>query len=191
MSVDYSELMQMLGNINKRFNKLEAVECLTPADLTLIEAQILALDALVGIALEALSPPGCTVSRGSLSGIANATPTKVTGMAALTDSDRGGLFDGTGRFTAVTAGIYLIGFRTLWDTGGGTFRSSWVRINGATDVMRDYRPASASFAPTSIGSVRYVLNAGEYAELWIEQDSGGLAIANANMFWIEYLGTRP
>lgn len=188
MSVDYSQLVQILENIGKRFNKIEALEFAMEIDLLPIQLDILNLSNDI-IALQA--PAGSTVSRGSLSGIANITPTKVTGMSVIANSDRGGLFDGSGRFTAVDPGIYLIGYRTLWDTGFGTFRSSWVRLNGATDVMRDYRPASATFAPTSIGSVRYPLDTGEYAELWIEQDSGGPATAAANMFWIEYLGSRP
>ena len=77
------------------------------------------------------------------------------------------------RLTAQVAGRYQISGATMWSGGGGgTFRNTGILLNGTTYI------ALVTDAPIPSGggqvlSTLFELNAGDYVELVVEQNSGG------------------
>lgn len=89
----------------------------------------------------------------------------------------------TGRLTAPTAGLYLIGGSVEFAANATGQRELDIRLNGATFIVADRENAAA--AGTTIMSVSrfYRLNAGEYAELGVVQSSGAALNVTRQASW--------
>ena len=159
------------------------------ADGTLTGAKI-ADGALTGakIADGALDPakfgtiPGARV-RHALTAVTVDDNSTTTLSYDTTDFNIGGVFDGAHptRMTAPVAGRYLIIASVRWD-------SNWIgrrtlalgltpTVGTVAEIARTsvsaYWITSASFAPEQMVETIYKLNAGDYVEVWANQDSGG------------------
>lgn len=106
------------------------------------------------------------------------TPT--TMAYATNDSERGGnLFDGPctnlSRLTAPVSGFYAVSASVVWDATDGGSRFVGIRLNGNDDAyaVAD-RTVAASGADQSEQSVSTLthLEAGQYAEVFVSQNSG-------------------
>jgi len=76
------------------------------------------------------------------------------------------------RLTANVAGRYQISGAVFWTGGGGTFRNVGIRLNGTTYIAL----LTDTPVPTGGGqaiSTLWDLNANDFVELVVEQNSGG------------------
>lgn len=101
----------------------------------------------------------------------------------------------TGRITIVTPGTYAIGAFVEWATNATGGRQAYIRLNGTTIIARDARPAtSTTYFPSCSPATLYPLNAGDYLEVFVYQDSGGsLNVNSSSAFWASRVGyqTNP
>ena len=88
------------------------------------------------------------------------------------------------RLTVFRAGIYTISGHVLWPATAVGVRSIRIRLNGSLDIARLNDEVTAVDREQSI-STGYFLNAGDYAEITLFQNSGGniavVAAANYGM----------
>lgn len=80
------------------------------------------------------------------------------------------------RITFASPGLHLIGSRSLWTTNGSGGRLAIIRLNAATDLVSDDRPAGGAYQSTGDSAIcipHVVQNAGDYIELYVGQSSGG------------------
>lgn len=129
----------------------------------------------------------------------NAAITLTTGTAAfLTFNsehwDEGALHStggNTGRLTAPITGLYLVGGAVDFASNATGYRQLAVRINGATFIVADERPAVNGAATQITVETVYRFVAGEYAELRALQNSGGnLDVSAAGNFSPEFWMVR-
>ena len=113
--------------------------------------------------------------------IANTTVT-----AVLLDSER---YDSnaihstgsaTSRMTANVAGVYQITATVAFAANGTGERHLILRVDGTTNIAYDTRPAAGAANITAMTiSTEYQLNANQYVEACVFQNSGGVLLTSA------------
>ena len=99
----------------------------------------------------------------------------------------------TSRITFTTGGTYLIGGCVAFATNATGSREIYVRLNGATVVGDTQVPANSAVATNLSVTTLYSVSAGDYAELYATQYSGGaldvVAVGNFTPeFWAIWQG---
>jgi hypothetical protein len=78
------------------------------------------------------------------------------------------------KLSAPVSGIYLITAEITWDiSAAGTVRAAWVISNSSGFLQSDFRSPVTGNGTTNNLSIPFLLNAGEYVEIYVFQDSGG------------------
>lgn len=99
----------------------------------------------------------------------------------------------TGRLTAPITGLYLVGVAVDFATNATGYRQIAIRVNGATFIAADLRPAANGTTTQMTVQTVYRFAAGEYAEVQALQTSGGNLNVTAGgdyspEFWMARLG---
>ena len=125
--------------------------------------------------------PGARVQRDTAITIPSASASTVLSYDT-TDFNVGGVFDTTKptRMTAPVAGRYLITASVRWDSNANGRRVVALNVNypatGWAQIARSsvsgYWATTPAFYPEQTAQAIYKLNAGDYAEVWVAQDSG-------------------
>ena len=102
----------------------------------------------------------------------------------------------TGRLTAPTAGLYLMGACVQFAANATGLRALLLRLNGSTFIVRELIDIDSATTHGLAVSTTYQLAAGDYVEAIAFQTSGGAlnVEAGANYspeFWINHLGPAP
>lgn len=142
------------------------------ADLAITTAK-LAAGAVTGPKL--WTAPRCAVYHNANQSITNNTNTVLAFNSERWDTD--GMHDtvtNNSRVTATTAGLYIIHGLVFWDGGSSVgLRDQYLRVNGATIIAeKAVPPAGTNVTAVTFGTDWY-LNAGDYVELLVYQNSGG------------------
>lgn len=131
-------------------------------------------------------PPACTLHNSSSISVSNG------GFNTLTfdneDIDTDGMHStvsNTGRITIATTGIYILTASIQWAANATGKRVLLLYVDGTDDYGRLEIPAVTGGGTTSmtINSVPRQLTAGQYAECWVFQDSGGALDINAQPYF--------
>jgi hypothetical protein len=138
--------------------------------------------------------PSVNLSRNNSLSIPSGVTTFVPWEVEVLDT--GGFFDLSNptRITLSSRGLYLFGSEGTLSAGAGNRTQSLiVRLNGGANLI-----ALSWFCPTGlsasiIGTSLHVLNAGDYLEFGVSQDSGGAVNLVANppnepQFWLIKMG---
>lgn len=105
------------------------------------------------------------------------------------DSEYHSTSSNTSRMTIPATGRYLIGGQFLFNSDATGFRQVSLRVNGATYIVIDIRPAASGSETVGEAVTVYELTVGDYVEVIVYQDSGSnMSVAAANhytaQFWI-------
>jgi hypothetical protein len=121
------------------------------------------------------SPVARLLQTGSPQSIPNGTPTALT--FDTVDIDTAGGWDSTlpTRWTAPVAGYYQISGGVSWLANAAGGRAIRVRINGVNHAGSSVStPGTAAIdLRMPVRTVQALLNAGDYVELFVDQDTGG------------------
>ena len=117
--------------------------------------------------------PGARVRGTAIQSIPNGTNTVLTFGTA--DYNNAGVFNAATptRLTAPVSGTYLIIAYVWWGANATGLRELWTNVNGSTDLEWSIQPP-----PTGVGleqgvTTTFHLNAGDYVQAYVYQDSGG------------------
>ena len=126
--------------------------------------------------------PGARVQRDAAVSIPSGGASTVLSWDSTPDFNVGGVFDSTKptRMTAPIAGRYLITAGVRWDSNAIGRRVVALNVNypatGWAQIARSSVSAAwsttAAFFPEQTATTVYKLNAGDYVEVWVAQDSG-------------------
>ena len=138
---------------------------------------------------------GARVYRTTNKSILDSTITAIDFDAERYDTDNyHSTVSNTTRFTAPKTGKYHIGGAIVWDANATGRRQLSIRLNGsATLGIQQVAAVSSIFPPAQVIGVDYQLNAGQYIELRVYQDSTITidilsTAALSPEFWIHFLG---
>lgn len=151
------------------------------------------------IALSKLaSVPRVAAFSSSNPSIANNTVTYLTFDSEDHDTDTmHSTVSNTGRLTATTAGVYLIVASANWkDAAAAGLRAVGISRNAArTNLAYVQTVGTAGQTTYQQAVIVYPLNAGDYVEMWVQQNSGGALVmdagtwpGNTNVFQATYVG---
>ena len=125
------------------------------------------------------SKPNCRVYNSAAVSVSSGG----SGTAITFDSERYDKGSGshstssnTSRLTVPTScgGVYLIGANAiLAASASGTYRYMFFRLNGTTNIAFQTYPFSASYNTHMNLTTAYTLAAGDYVEVFAQQDTGG------------------
>lgn len=115
-------------------------------------------------------------TRATLQTIPNSVDTAVAFTNEAFDNDN--MHDtvtNNSRLVATHAGTYVITAGVWWaGSAAGTYRHAKIVKNGATSILENVTdPVSAGTGPRQSLSVIETMNAGDYVELYVNQDTGG------------------
>ena len=126
--------------------------------------------------------PGARVQRDAAVSIPSGGASTVLSWDSTPDFNVGGVFDSTKptKMTAPIAGRYLITASVRWDSNAAGRRVVALNVNypatGWAQIARSsvsaYWSTTAAFFPEQTATTVYKLNAGDYVEVWVAQDSG-------------------
>lgn len=85
-----------------------------------------------------------------------------------------------GRITAQTDGYYIISASCTWDDEGTNYRNHLVYFNGSTLIARQIWNASSGVEWASMINTHYALDADDYIEFKVYQNSGGARTITGN-----------
>lgn len=122
--------------------------------------------------------PKTRVARSTNQGIPTSTSTPIS----FDKNSTGGCYDHGGQWssgsptklTAKVAGVYRIGAQFIWDANQNGVREAFFRKNGSGILMDEIRPTAAPAPGYSrwAQEIEVYLNANDYVELVVWQDSG-------------------
>jgi hypothetical protein len=125
--------------------------------------------------------PGARVKRVAALSVPSG-PSTVMSWDSTPDFNVGGVFDPAKptKMTAPVAGRYLITASVRWDSNANGRRvvalnvnypaTGWAQI-ARSSVTADWAGISPTFFPEQTATTVYKLNAGDYVEVWVAQDS--------------------
>jgi hypothetical protein len=146
--------------------------------------------------------PGARVKRTAAIQIASQDPNTVLSFDATPDFNVGGVYDPAQptRMTAPIAGRYLVTASVRWDSDTAGRRLVALNVNypaaGWTQIARSNVSAHfagvAAFYPEQSVQTVYKLNAGDYVQVWVAQNSGvpldlDVGVLNAVTFSMQWL----
>jgi len=122
--------------------------------------------------------PQARVYNSASISIANGTTTALTFDSERWDtgatSEQHSTSSNTGRLTCQRAGLYQVGVALNFDASGTGSRVVALRLNGATTIAEDGKPALAGGYGTAFAVVTdYRLAVGDYMDVVVLQNSGG------------------
>ena len=145
--------------------------------------------------------PGARVQRDAAISIPSSSASTVLSYDA-TDFNVDGVYDSTKptKMTAPITGRYLITASARWDSNAAGRRVIALNVNypaaGWAQIARSSVSANwtttAAFYPEQTAQTIYKLNAGDYVEVWVAQDSGSaldlmVGVDNAVTFSMQWL----
>jgi hypothetical protein len=116
----------------------------------------------------------CSLIKDSAQTIATSTTTKITFSTGDVDYDPSSMFDDANdRIIVPVDGLYEISMSSRWVSGGGSSdRAMYADVNG-TSIYADMRSIGSSGRAGNSVSIKKYLNANDYVEMQVWQDSGG------------------
>jgi hypothetical protein len=130
--------------------------------------------------------PKAYVQNSALISVPNNTATVVTCDTELFDTDNcHSTTVSPARLTCNTAGVYYVSAYAAFASNNTNYRQIFVRVNGGTAIASEIRPAYNQTDMTT--STIWQLNAGDYLEMVVVQDSGGPLNVNVRGFMMARL----
>lgn len=116
--------------------------------------------------------------------ISNATNTALTFDSERWDTDTiHSTSSNTGRLTATTAGKYLIVGQVRWPANVTGLRQVWIKLNATTDIAVKRKAQTENDLLGMDVTTLYDLDATDYVELYVYQNSGGSLNVEASSAW--------
>jgi hypothetical protein len=123
---------------------------------------------------------GALVRRSNAQSIANNTSTAVSFDTVVTDSYSMFSSSYPTRLRAPVAGLYAIATTITWQANSSGGRYIHIRVNGSTVISRSVSSSvSSSNEEGQVAFVIYYLNANDYVEIIVYQNSGAALNLNA------------
>lgn len=128
---------------------------------------------IIGI-LGTIIKPKCSLIKDSAQTITTSTTTKITFSTGDIDYDPLNMFnDANDRIIVPKTGLYEISMSSRWVSGGGSSdRAMYADVNG-TSIYADMRSIGSPGRAGNSLSIKKYLNANDYVEMQVWQDSGG------------------
>lgn len=144
------------------------------------------IDAAVG------NVPGARVTHSANQSVLNGTATALNFNSERYDTDNiHSTSSNTSRLTCVTPGRYSISTNIRFDINATGYRKVGILLNGATYIAFQTQPAVSGVETDISLTTQYQLVAGNYVEVWVQQNSGGaLNVISGGNFSPEFMMSR-
>lgn len=143
-----------------------------------------------------LNPPSCELRQTVVQSIGGSGNTLLFDTEDLDNDGMHSTVTNTTRATSATTGRYAVSWASTWAANATGRKGGWLIVNGVNvNASSAVVPSSAATGTSVPGRSRNIfLNAGDYAEVFAYQESGGVVNTNAgtfdqSSFSLRYVGT--